>query len=291
LTHVTSADPIEEAKAPCASPRTYAVGDVHGRLDLLRRAVDAISDHVGDRPFRVVFLGDYVDRGPESRGVIDFLMALQRRWPVVCLKGNHEELMIQAIADPGNRRLERWLEYGGDQTLRSYGLGRDDDLAAGVPQEHLRWMACLPPTTGDKHRIYVHAGLLPGTPAHRQKDETFLWIRERFLQARPGDFEAHVVHGHTPVWEGKPDPAEPELLEHRTNLDTGAFATGVLTVAVFDAEAPGGPIEVLKVRGEQIASFVPDPPEPASTAKAESPRRRRGLARWLTRRAGGDPVR
>jgi serine/threonine protein phosphatase 1 len=285
------ADPAsDEVQAAALSPRTYAIGDVHGRLDLLRQAVDAISGHVGDRPFRVVFLGDYVDRGPDSRGVIEFLMALQRRWPVVCLKGNHEELMIQAIADPASRRLERWLEYGGDETLRSYGLGKDDDLAAGVPLEHLRWMASLPPTTGDKHRIYVHAGLLPGVPAHRQKDETFLWIRERFLQARPGDFEAHVVHGHTPVWEGKPDAAEPELLEHRTNLDTGAFATGVLTVAVFDANLPGGPIEVLKVQGEQTARFVPDPPEPTTTARPDASRRR-GLAGWLTRRAGGDPVR
>ena len=123
-----SADPTETTESAASAPRTYAVGDVHGRLDLLRRAVDAISEHVGDGPFRVVFLGDYVDRGPDSRGVIDFLMALQRRWPVVCLKGNHEELMIQAIADPASRRLERWLEYGGDETLRSYGLGKDDAL-------------------------------------------------------------------------------------------------------------------------------------------------------------------
>jgi serine/threonine protein phosphatase 1 len=288
---MTPADPAnDEPQAPAAlSPRTYAVGDVHGRLDLLRLAVDAISEHVGDRSFRVVFLGDYVDRGPESRGVVDFLIDLQRRWPVVCLKGNHEELMLQAITEPGNRRLERWLEYGGEQTLESYGLGRDDDLA-GVPSEHLRWMAGLPRTTGDKHRIYVHAGLMPGTPAHRQKDETCLWIRERFLQARPGEFEAHVVHGHTPVWEGKPDPAEPELLEHRTNIDTGAFATGVLCVAVFDAETPGGPVELLKVVGKRTARLTPDPPEPTTAAPTET-RRRRGLPKWFNRRAAGEPAR
>jgi hypothetical protein len=161
LTQVTSADPIDEAAAPPASPRTYAVGDVHGRLDLLLRAVQSISAHVGQGSFRIVFLGDYVERGPDSRDVIEFLMALQRRWPVVCLKGNHEELMLQAITDPANRKLERWLEYGGEETLMSYGLGRDDDLAAKLPPEHLRWMAGLPATTGDKHRIYVHAGLLP----------------------------------------------------------------------------------------------------------------------------------
>jgi serine/threonine protein phosphatase 1 len=282
---VTSAEPNDQGGPRAASPRTYAVGDVHGRLDLLRRAVLAISDHVGKGSFRVVFLGDYVDRGPDSRGVIEFLMALQRRWPVVCLKGNHEELMLQAIADPAGRRLERWLEYGGEETLMSYGLGRDDDLAAKLPQEHLRWMAGLPATTGDKHRVYVHAGLLPGTPADQQSEETFLWIRERFLEAPAGEFEAHVVHGHSPLWEGKPDPAEPELLEHRTNLDTGAFATGVLTVAVFDAEMAGGPIEVLKVQGDETtARLVCDLPD--RSGQPNTPRRRRGLAGWLSRRTG-----
>jgi serine/threonine protein phosphatase 1 len=278
-----TADPAADQETTSASPRTYAVGDVHGRLDLLRAAVDAIAKHVGERPFRVVFLGDYVDRGPDSRGVVDFLIDLQRRWPVICLKGNHEALMIQAVKDPGGRRLERWLEYGGEQTLQSYGLKGGADLAAGVPAEHIRWMSGLPRTTGDGHRIYVHAGLMPGTPAHRQKDETCLWIRERFLQARPGDFEAHVVHGHTPVWEGKPDPAEPELLEHRTNLDTGAFATGVLSVAVFDAATPGGPLEVLKITGPQTLRFAPDPPDTAPSPRSGG--RWKALGSWLSRRA------
>jgi hypothetical protein len=93
------------------------------------------------------------------------------------------------------------------------------------------------------------------------------------------------VHGHTPIWEGKPHPAEPELLEHRTNIDTGAFATGVLTVAVFDAEAAGGPVEVLKVQGEGTAArMICDVPE--RDGRQDAPRRRRGLAGWLARRAG-----
>jgi serine/threonine protein phosphatase 1 len=287
-----STDPANHEAPPAVeSPRTYAIGDVHGRLDLLRMAIDAIAQHVGDRPFRLILLGDYVDRGPESRGVLEFLIELQRRWPVVCLKGNHEELMIQAVTEPGGRRVERWLEYGGDQTLKSYGLTEDDDLAAGIPSEHIRWMSSLPRTTGDGRRIYVHAGLAPGVPAHRQNDDTCLWIRERFLLGRPGDFEAHIVHGHTPVWEGKPDPAEPELLEHRTNLDTGAFATGVLAVAVFDSALPGGPVEVLTIRGAQNARFVPDPPDSAAGPAAESGRRRRGIASWFARRASVDATR
>ena len=159
---------------------------------------------------------------------------------------------------------------------------------ARVPAEHIRWMSSLPRTTGDQHRIYVHAGLMPGTPAHRQKDDTCLWIRERFLLGRPGDFEAHIVHGHTPVWEGKPDPAEPELLEHRTNIDTGAFATGVLSVAVFDADRPGGPIEVLKITGPRNARFVADPADPAAAPAPAPGRRRRGIASWFARRARVD---
>jgi serine/threonine protein phosphatase 1 len=274
--------PVENAneatKAPVAAPRTYAIGDLHGRLDLLRLAVDAIADHVGDAPFRVVFLGDYIDRGPESRGVIEFLMELQQRWPVICLKGNHEDLMVQAVTLAAGGSLERWLDNGGRATLRSYGLGPKSELGEGVPREHIHWMSGLPRTTGDGHRIYVHAGVAPGTPIERQNEETFLWIRERFLQARPGSFAAHIVHGHTPLWEGKPNPSEPELLAHRTNLDTGAFATGVLAIAVFDSETPGGPVELIWVRGEALPmlAIAPEDDEP--------PARPNRLGRWFGRR-------
>jgi serine/threonine protein phosphatase 1 len=286
----TMADPInpERDRLGPTSARTYAIGDVHGRLDLVERAVEEISKHVGDAPFRVIFLGDYVDRGPDSRGVIELLMDLQQRWPVVCLKGNHEELMLQAIHQPSGGRLRRWLEYGGDHTLASYGLDEDSDLAAGIPREHQRWMAGLPRTTGDGHRNYVHAGLKPGTPVHRQNEQTFLWIRERFLQAKASEFEAHVVHGHTPIWEGKPDPAEPELLEHRTNVDTAAFATGVLSIAVFDAERPGGPVELLQVRGKAVGRILADPADEAPVAPSEPPPRRR---RWFGLLPAGDASR
>jgi serine/threonine protein phosphatase 1 len=273
-------DPESQVNSSAAL-RTYAVGDLHGRLDLLRAAVKAIANHAGDSRFRVVFLGDYVDRGPDSQGVVDFLMGLQRHWSVACLKGNHEDLMIQAVTAPSSGNLARWLANGGDATLESYGVDPGGDLAGQLPRAHLRWMLSLPRTTGDGHRIYVHAGLLPGTPVHRQSDRACLWIRERFLQARPGDFEAHVVHGHTPLWEGKPDPAEPELLEHRTNLDTGAFATGVLVVAVFDGETPGGPVELIRIKGRPAGEIRP---EPADEVEA----RRGGWAeRWGRALRGG----
>ena len=198
----------------------------------------------------MIFLGDYVDRGPDSRRVVERLMQVQKAGAAVCLKGNHEDLMIRALTDTARASYWRWCENGGLQTLRSYGVDDEAEARARVPREHLRWMAGLPLTTTDGARIYVHAGLAPRTAFHRQTEASCLWIRERFLRAKAKEFEAHIVHGHTPFWEGKPDPAEPELLPHRTNLDTGAFATGVLSIGVFDPDVAGGPVEVLSVRGE-----------------------------------------
>lgn len=272
-------DTAESQASSSGAVRTYAVGDVHGRLDLLQSAAKAIANHAGDARFRVVFLGDYIDRGPDSRGVVHFLMGLQKLWSVVCLKGNHEDLMVQAVTQPGAGALARWMANGGEATLQSYGVDVERDLAEQIPPAHVRWMMSLPRTTGDGHRIYVHAGLLPGTPVHRQSERTCLWIRERFLQARPGDFEAHVVHGHTPLWEGKPDAAEPELLEHRTNLDTGAFATGVLVVAVFEGDLSGGPVELIRIRGRATGELQREPVE-------DTEERRGWASRWSLMRKG-----
>lgn len=257
---------------------TYAVGDIHGRLDLLHAAVEAIAGHVCDREFRVVFLGDYVDRGPESRGVIEYLIALQQRWPVLCLKGNHEDLMLRALTNPpGN--WSRWLDNGGGATLASYGGSEDEPDA--VPAEHLAWLSGLPLTTGDRHRIFVHAGLLPGVRPDKQNEQICLWVREPFLTARAESFDAHIVHGHTPVWAGKPDPAAPELLPHRTNLDTGAFATGRLTVGVFEAAKPGGPLQVIKIDGSPMPELMTGHaalPSAAAPGRREASATKRG---WL----------
>lgn len=226
------------------------MGDIHGRLDLLEAALAAIERHAHGVSARTVFLGDYVDRGPDSRAVVERLMSLQADGGVVCLKGNHEALMVQAFTDGRRGDFARWRAYGSGPTLRSYGVAEAIEAPADqVPRDHIRWMAGLPLTTADPQRVYVHAGLSPRKPLHAQDASSLLWIREKFLQAAPREFGMHVVHGHTPQWDGKPDPAEPELLAHRTNLDTGAFATGVLTVAVFERDAPGGPTEVLAIRG------------------------------------------
>jgi serine/threonine protein phosphatase 1 len=233
------------APVPKTNPFTYAVGDVHGRLDLLELAFDRIAAHAGARPHRVVMLGDYVDRGPDSSGVIEFLM-LREGEGLVCLKGNHEEMMLRALADEDGA-LWFWLSNGGSETLRSYGARPDGDIRRVVPETHVRWLSDLPLTTADPHRIFVHAGLEPDVPLRLQDEATLLWIRGRFLRAPAKAFEAHIVHGHTPQWDGKPDLAKPELLEGRTNLDTGAWTTGVLTVGVFDPSVPGGPTKIMAI--------------------------------------------
>ncbi len=226
----------------------YAVGDIHGRLDLLETALLEIEAHMDGRKGKVIFLGDYVDRGPESRGVIELLINA-RKAGAVCLKGNHEEMMLRACRGDRDAAL-RWIFHGGDATLLSYGAsGQADDTLNLVPQSHLDWLSSLPTMAVDDHRVYVHAGLMPKVPIEKQDDESLLWIKEKFLRAGKRDFRDvdHIVHGHTPYWAAKPNADQPELLPHRTNLDTGAFLTGVLSVGVFDAERPGGPTTVLRV--------------------------------------------
>jgi len=217
--------------------KTVAFGDVHGRLDLLRLAFDKIDQIAEAGPTTIIALGDYIDRGPDSAGVVDFLMSYAGQHRLVCLKGNHEDLMVQAKSDGG--MADCWMMNGGIQTLRSY----EDGLPSEV---HREWMRTLPVTYEDRHRVYVHAGLMPGFDVDQQEDEWCLWIRERFLREKT-PWSKHVVHGHTPQHDGKPNIAEPELLFHRTNLDTGAYYTGVLTMAVFNDEEAGGPVEVVRI--------------------------------------------
>ncbi len=218
---------------------TYAIGDIHGRLDLLQQALARIEHHAEGNAHRIISLGDLVDRGPESRAVVDLMMRLTDADHFICLKGNHEEMMLRALRERG-QAIYFWTDYGGSATLDSYGWD-------GVPQAHIDWLEALPLYWRGRAHLYVHAGLLPGTPVEVQDARTLLWIRDRFLEAPADDLPCHVVHGHTPIWAGKPDMSQPELLAHRTNLDTGAYATGVLTVGVFDDDGDGGPVELLTV--------------------------------------------
>lgn len=208
---------------------TYAIGDIHGCLDKLHELVQHCHADAAGRPSKFVFLGDYIDRGPDSRGVIQFLIELQRERAEqdIFLKGNHEDLLLTA-AD-SDLFEDRWLDNGGIQTLESYGVYSAQD----IPGDHLQWLRQLRLFYDDGQRFFVHAGVDPDRPLDQQQEHDLLWIREPFLSSQK-DFGRLVVHGHTPLREGVPD-----LRANRLNLDTGAVFGGPLTAAVFVSGASG----------------------------------------------------
>jgi serine/threonine protein phosphatase 1 len=205
---------------------TYAIGDIHGRNDLLLDLLERIAEHAGAHPYGLVFLGDYIDRGPDSAGVIQTIRSLQdvASDRVVCLKGNHEAMLVTALED--SNAILWWIKNGGDATLKSFGAETPDDIPADIVQ----WMKDLPTSHEDSKRYYVHAGFRPGRSFSAQTDMDKIWIREPFLAA-DYDFGKHVVHGHTPVRTMRPD-----VRRHRTNLDTAAVFGGVLTAGIFTAD-------------------------------------------------------
>jgi serine/threonine protein phosphatase 1 len=205
---------------------TYAIGDIHGRLDLLMDLLSQIITHANGRSCKLVFLGDYIDRGPDSAGVLALVRRFQQHWPesVICLKGNHEAMLLEVVTEPAVTSW--WLGNGGDTTLASFGVPHPGDLPADV----LSWIAGLPTLYEDEHRYFVHAGLHPDLSLSEQDDQTKLWIRDEFLLV-DHDFGKHVVHGHTPSQAGGP-----EVRSYRTNLDTGAVFGGPLTAGVFTDE-------------------------------------------------------
>jgi serine/threonine protein phosphatase 1 len=221
--------------------RLYVIGDIHGRADLLDRMVAAIGRDLAARPIEnclTVTLGDYIDRGPDSRGVLERLTRNPFPTEFVALKGNHEDLLAMFLRDPSTG--EHWRRIGGLETLHSYGIdvgplmrGRDYGRAAqaflaAVPPQHLAFLASLRLTLTVGRYFLCHAGVRPGVPLERQSEEDLLWIRDEFLDSR-ADFGKRVVHGHTPT-------LEPELLPNRINVDTGAFMTGLLTCAVIEQD-------------------------------------------------------
>lgn len=212
--------------------RVYAVGDIHGRLDLLDRLLDAIDAYEVARPgveSQMIFLGDYIDRGPDSRGVIERLLTgLPHGIAPHFLRGNHEAIMLSCLKGP--KMFVNWAANGGLTTLRSYGVqatlasnGPDliRQLRDNLPESHLEFLRGLKTTIEIGDYFFVHAGVRPGVPLHSQAAEDCLFIREKFLKHR-GSFGKVVVHGHTPV-------AEPEVLSNRIGIDTGGFYTGRLT--------------------------------------------------------------
>jgi serine/threonine protein phosphatase 1 len=234
--------PTSSMTEPVSTGLTFAVPDLHGRLDLLEAALAAIASHASGIPAEhtVVFLGDYVDRGPNSAQVLSRLMAgAPPGWRWICLKGNHEAMMTLALRNPD--RLDWWIDNGGNTTILSY---RDD---RAVIAAHLAWIDALPAIQVDAHRVYVHAGVDRAMPITAQTEKILLWKRyPRDVDEGYGD--RHLVHGHDPNIDG------PLRLAHRTDLDTWAWRTGRLVVGVFDDSRPGGPIDLIEVTGEPAAT-------------------------------------
>jgi serine/threonine protein phosphatase 1 len=206
------------------SMKTFAIGDIHGERDKLKGLLSSCRAAAQDQPAKFVFLGDYIDRGPHSREVVETLIDLSGQAPdnVVCLLGNHEALALAASDDLDAEAA--WQVHGGLATLRSYGVTN----ARALPRSHLDWFRSLPRKYDDGLRFFVHAGVDPDRPLTNQDPEALLWIRERFL-ADTRDYGRLVVHGHTPIFNGVP-----ELLPNRLNIDTAAAYGGPLTAAVFD---------------------------------------------------------
>jgi serine/threonine protein phosphatase 1 len=215
---------------------TYVIPDIHGRYDLLSDALLAITARPGGETGVIVTIGDYVDKGPHSKQVIDRLLpGLAQGWRLLALKGNHDAMMVEALRDPA--KMASWMEKGGDTALASYGGDPGD-----VPQAHIAWLDQLLLMHVDTHRLYVHAGVDPEIPLDRQSEATLLW--KRYPKGFSEGFgKLHVVHGHDNFPDG------PLLFEGRSNLDTQAWRTGRLMVGVFDDERSGGPVDFIDVRG------------------------------------------
>ena len=214
---------------------TFVVADLHGRVDLLEDGLGGIETYpAGAFEKTVVFLGDYVDRGPHSADTVARLMAgAPDGWRWICLKGNHEAMMSLALRSP--ERLDWWIGNGGGTTIESYRDRRD------LIADHLAWMEGLPSIHVDDHRVFVHAGVDDGIPLESQADKTLFWKRYGQDHAE-GYGSRHVVHGHDPNEDG------PLLHPGRTDLDTLAWATGRLVIGVFDDAVAGGPIDLIEVR-------------------------------------------
>jgi serine/threonine protein phosphatase 1 len=222
--------------------RVYAIGDIHGRRDLLDRLLTLIDEDDGARgPARteLIFLGDLVDRGPESVGVIERLMALRQTRPVRFLMGNHEEVFLKAVGgDP--RALRFLVRIGGRETLMSYGISEEeyhrldfDGLLAllqqKVPAAHVDFLSGFESWIEVGDYLFVHAGLRPGVAVEDQKTSDLCWIREDFLSHRDS-FGKLVIHGHS-ITE------EIDERSNRIGIDTGAFASGRLTAIGLEGDS------------------------------------------------------
>lgn len=220
---------------------TFAIGDIHGMYDALRVILDGIDAYTSERnvtDWKLVFLGDYIDRGPDSFKVVEEIRKLQLRSPerFITLRGNHEQMLLDAM-EGGYFDKSLFRQNGGSTTLQSYGAEGESE----IPFSHKQFFRETRHCYQDHLRYFVHAGINPAVPLDRQTNEDRLWIRELFLRAK-GPFEKFIVHGHTP----RPhDHYREGAASWRLNLDCAAVFGGHLVCAVFNDEAVE-PIDYLK---------------------------------------------
>lgn len=238
-------EPLKKAgRTPASVPahtRVYAVGDIHGRVDLLDSLLTRIDADIATSPIEHpihVFLGDYIDRGPDSRAVIDRLIDRKLSHEMICLKGNHEALLLEFLENP--EIFINWRRWGGSETLMSYGLAPSgligteqrkylaDALLQAFPKKHRDFFSSLITKYVCGDYFFVHAGVRPGISLLAQAEDDLLWIREDFLFAND-DFGKIIVHGHEPV-------RTPDVRPNRIGIDTGAYITGNLTCLVIEGE-------------------------------------------------------
>ena len=220
--------------------RIAAFGDIHGRVDLLQKLSPVLDKSAKgvERSLIEVYLGDYVDRGSNSKGVIEHLIARSALTDrkTVCLAGNHEQMMVAALDT--DEDFKRWLGFGGESTLLSYGVSptgagknvskKRAEFIEAVPQTHVEFLRNLPTSYHHAEFFFAHAGVHPKRSLATQKDEDLMWIRNPFLTSF-ADFGATIVHGHTPA-------QKPVFRPNRIGIDTGAYRTGILTCLLITSE-------------------------------------------------------
>ncbi len=202
-------------------PKTFVIGDIHGCHQALLALWHKISPVAADDT--IVFLGDYIDRGPDSRQVIDEILAIKKSLPrVITLMGNHEQMLLHFLE---GKEEGQFLEVGGAETLASYGIIPGKPDCPELPPRHLDFFHGLIPFWQNQEAIYVHAGLMPGRPLALQPKSWLLWAREEFLKS-DYDFGKVVIYGHTPF-------PEPRFEKHKIGIDTGAVYGGQLTCLIL----------------------------------------------------------
>jgi serine/threonine protein phosphatase 1 len=237
MTIANAASAVRVARVPPAT-RIYAIGDIHGRADLLADLVERIDEDLSRRPIEhagEVYLGDYIDRGNDSKTVIDILCHRLVHRNAICLRGNHEAMLEEFLEDPNV--LHGWIRLGALSTFSSYGVPISSStplvpaelhraLCSVFPRTHLLFLQCLRNLTTCGDYLFVHAGIRPGVPLQHQVQDDLTWIRNEFLNSKV-DHKWMVVHGHTPV-------THPQILSNRINIDTGAVFSGTLTCVVLE---------------------------------------------------------